>query len=113
LGEHITSVFRVKKQAGQATSMKQAARRMNCLLFYPEDGGGSMFRQNIDELLPEYTASHSRRWYSSVFAVAFSVLEGESWLVWERLFLKYEPQMSNAVFVSLLAHSWMSSAGEY
>lgn len=27
--------------------------------------------------------------------------------------LKCGPHMSNAVFVSLLAHSWMSSAGEY
>lgn len=28
-------------------------------------------------------------------------------------YLKCGPHMSNAVFVSLLAHSWMSSAGEY
>ena len=28
-------------------------------------------------------------------------------------YLKCRPHMSNAVFVSLLAHSWMSSAGEY
>jgi hypothetical protein len=28
-------------------------------------------------------------------------------------YLKCRPHMSNAVFVSLLAHSWMSSAGKY
>jgi hypothetical protein len=34
------------------------------LPFGPEDGGGT-FLKNTDELLPDYMASHHRRWYSS------------------------------------------------
>jgi hypothetical protein len=36
------------------------------LLFAPEDGG-SMFLRNISKLLLDYTASHTERYYSSVF----------------------------------------------
>jgi hypothetical protein len=41
------------------------------LLFDPEVGG-SMFLQNIGELLPDYTVSHPRRQYASFVMFLFS-----------------------------------------
>jgi hypothetical protein len=35
-------------------------------LIHPEDGSNMVFR-NVSELLPDYTASYSRRWYSSKY----------------------------------------------
>jgi hypothetical protein len=35
-------------------------------IIYPEDGG-SMFLRNVSEYLRDYTASHPRRQYSSLY----------------------------------------------
>jgi hypothetical protein len=43
-----------------------------------------MFLRNVVELLPDYTASHTGRQYSSKRGVAKKTLSGEYWL-WKEL----------------------------
>jgi hypothetical protein len=53
------------------------------LLFYPEVGG-SMFPRNTNELLPDCTASHSRKWYSSKLYIHEFITKSWNWLIVSR-----------------------------
>jgi hypothetical protein len=69
--------FASPKTKGQVSNQKEVGGKQNIcllptdyllgLLFHPIDGVG-MFLQNVSELLLDYTVSHPRREYSSIFS---------------------------------------------
>jgi hypothetical protein len=58
------SIF--KSQSGLACQLLFACYLLG-LLFDPEDGG-SVFLQNVSELIPDYTVSHPRTQYSALYS---------------------------------------------